>query len=31
MAFAEESGGVMEKMEAVAIDCYLYAKTDKYQ
>ena len=31
MAFAEESGGVMEKMEAVAIDCYLYARTDKYQ
>jgi hypothetical protein len=31
VAFAEESGGVMEKMEAVAIDCYLYARTDKYQ
>jgi hypothetical protein len=28
--FSEGAGGAIEKMNAIAIDCYLYARTDKY-
>jgi hypothetical protein len=31
ISIAEKSGGVYEKMVAKAIDCYLYARTDKYK
>ena len=28
--FSERAGGVMEKINAIAMDCYLYARSDKY-